>query len=635
LLGKEAYEKELYRQTHPYEVWISEHEHYAKEYPPVEECLVLEREVYFPETSVGRREMLEALKGKQEKDAFVLLVSKMGSMEPCAPTRMLQAMRDQPEQDIFYADEDLLEAGIREQPWFKPDYSPDTFNSIYYFGGVIAFRAEYLQRVLPALPLQVIPKSWVRALVREGGTIPGHIGEILYHAKQQAWDIEEVTHAIYDSAGYKVSVIIPSKDHPDLLSRCLRSVRSRTKHEDYELIVVDNGSSDEARIAIEALREEYGFAYLYEKEDFNFSRMCNRGAAQATGEVLIFLNDDIEVLTEDWMGILAGQALQESTGAVGAKLYYPGGEKKIQHCGISNTGLGPLHKLGGVRDEGSIYHGRNIADYNVSAVTGACLAITKEKYQTAGGFAEELAVAYNDVDLCFTLLEKGYQNVMRNDAVLIHHESVSRGSDTDPAKRRRQREEMERLYERHPQMKDHDPYYSRHLVQERLEAEFAVGCPCDYERRGCLSQVIKKATPKESPKGREWRLLGVDIGIVSFVDDARYMLDGELQIEGWAAPEKKEAYLYEREIFLDNGSGESFFAGVYPKYRPDVTAVLKEQPAAELAGFVARIPEGMIPDGEYRIGLIFRKTKETVRCTDTYLILKDGMASIRRNQNGQ
>lgn len=622
-MEKEAYEKERYRQTHPYETWIAEHEHRQKDYPPVAECTVIEREVYFPESSVGRMEMMKTIGQKDDPDAFVLLVSRMGRMEPCAPARMLQAMKEQPERDIFYADEDLDEDGVRKKPWFKPDYSPDTFNSIYYFGGVIAFRAGYLKRVLPSLPLQVIPKAWVRALVREGGTIPGHVDEILYHAEQKAWDMEEVTHTVYDSEGYKVSVIIPSRDHPELLSRCLKSIRERTTHEEYEIIVVDNGSKETARKAVEELKEEYGFTYIYEKEEFNFSRMCNRGAAKAAGEVLVFLNDDIEAENGEWMSILAGQALQATTGAAGAKLLYPGEEKRIQHCGISNTVRGPLHKLCGRKDEGSLYHGRNLADYNVSAVTGACLAITRDRFREAGGFDEGLSVAYNDVDLCFTLLEKGYVNVVRNDAVLIHYESASRGSDEDPVRRRRQRTELLRLYERHPGMKDHDPYYSAHLVQERLTAEFEVGCPCDYERRGCLSEITKKPTPAESARGRGAKLLGIDPGIVSCIDEVRIMTDGELQIEGWAAPEKKEAYLYEREIFLDDGSGESFFATVFPKYRPDVVAVLPDQPAGELAGFVARIPEGRVPDGSYRIGLIFRRGKEAVRYTDATLILEE------------
>ena len=260
-----------------------------------------------------------------------------------------------------------------------------------------------------------------------------------------------------------VSIIIPSKDHAEILGRCLSSLAEYTRYPNYEVIVVDNGSSDVEKERLEKLFEEFNkscfqkekqpLRFLYQKQPFNFSTMCNQGAQAAKGEYLLFLNDDIEVLCtdkwkdiqqensypkqeSDWLTCMMQLAILEHAGAVGAKLYYPKAEHektfadcktlnqgealeayKIQHIGIANMGIGPAHKLCGIADRGNLYHGVNLVNYNMLAVTAACLLIKKDKFVLVGGFDESLAVAYNDVELCFRFYQAGFYNILCNQEI--------------------------------------------------------------------------------------------------------------------------------------------------------------------------------------------------------------------------
>ena len=140
----------------------------------------------------------------------------------------------------------------------------------------------------------------------------------------------------------------------------------------------------------------------------------------------------------------------------GSQAFVSSGEgesgNRIQHAGITNMGIGPAHKLAGLMDEGNLYHGHNLVNYNMIAVTGACLLLNREKFRQIQGFDEELAVAYNDVELCFQLYERGYLQVVCNEAVLLHYESVSRGQDDTLAKKQRLAQELDRLYQKHPDL---------------------------------------------------------------------------------------------------------------------------------------------------------------------------------------
>ena len=395
---------------------------------------------------------------------------------------------------LIYADEDMTDenSGARYGAWFKPDYSPDTLLSFFYFGSLLFLNGKVVRKAWeeyqpPQKKEEYTDRQclydfilfYTEFLKREGMSV-AHIPQVLFHGKggtyqpedpkkpevvnetaywgyepeydgcrlaairRRGYDacMKQIKHAgkCYHIPVYRVdsengrkpmvSVIIPSKDNPEVLAVCVRSIYEKTAYSDYEVIVVDNGSNEENQIKIAELKERFGFTYIYEPMDFNFSKMCNLGVSVSKGAYVLLLNDDMEVLQPEWMEILVGQAAIDGVGAVGAKLLYPDTDI-IQHVGITNLRVGPAHKLLKEHDrDRDYYYGRNVLPYDCIGVTAACLLVDREKYWEAGGFCEEIAVSYNDVDFCFSLYDLGYRSVIRNDVALYHHESLSRGEDS-------------------------------------------------------------------------------------------------------------------------------------------------------------------------------------------------------------
>ncbi|MCM1188901.1 MAG: glycosyltransferase [bacterium] len=345
-----------------------------------------------------------------------------------------------------------------------------------------------------------------------------------------------------------VSVVIPSKDHPDLLRQCVESVKVSGEGIPLEIIVVDNGSGADNREMIEKmLREEAGdgagsstggnslsIQYMYQPMAFHFSRMCNLGAERARGELLLFLNDDV-ILRDACIREMAARASRDYTGAVGLKLLYPETER-IQHAGITNLPMGPVHKLQSLRDDRDYYGKANNSCRNFLAVTAACLMVERRKFVEAGGFCEELPVAFNDVELCFHLYELGYHNVCLNNIHAYHCESASRGDDESPEKLRRLLEEKRRLYERHPGLEGRDPYYSVFLNREGLDVRIEPF----YRTAGNRAQEVKLLKPET-----EWSKCRQDECLLVRVEDIR----GE-SIVGWSVVLGDDNACYEKCFLL-------------------------------------------------------------------------------------
>lgn len=289
---------------------------------------------------------------------------------------------------------------------------------------------------------------------------------------------EAVNHIFYKTVNEKVSIIIPSKDNPELVNKCLSAIKKYTYVSSYEIVLVDNGSSEENKTKIENLIKEFikdsgvNVKYIFDKKDFNFAYMCNLGAKNAEGEYLLFLNDDVEIIEnilpqkQDWLSVLTGFASQKNTGSVGVKLLYPD-KKHIQHVGIVNyEEAGFAHVFAREDDEKPLTHLRNRADMDCLCVTAACVLVSTKKFWQVGGFNEDLVVTHNDVELGLKLYEAGYNNVLVNSVKLIHHESLTRGSDgEDEKKSRRNMLERELTYKLHPKLKKRDPFYSPYLSQ--------------------------------------------------------------------------------------------------------------------------------------------------------------------------
>ncbi len=397
-----------------------------------------------------------------------------------------------------------------------------------------------------------------------------------------------------------VSVVIPSRDHPEVLEQCLKSFRKKTLYDYYEWIVVDNGSNEENRNKIAKLQKEYKFLYLYEEMPFNFSKMCNMGVARAKGDLILLLNDDIEIIEKSWLGRMVGQALQPHVGAVGAKLWYAG-TRQIQHVGITNLRIGPSHKLVTFKDDQDYYYGRNRVVYDMIGITAACLMVTKRKYEEVGGLDEDMAVSYNDVDFCFKLWEAGYYNVLRNDAVLYHHESLSRGLDEhDENKWERLLSEKRNLYARHPQLDGKDPFYHEELIDNA--SDYRCNYKFDYEDSKHTVEVMP-LQGEVSGAGKEERLkLIVDRAEMQHkIQEAE---EDIVWIMGWCYVPGADNAFYDKKIVLQRMDGGGYTAVPADWNRKDVEESLRGEQHIELAGFVARVLKRDLQAGTYRIGML-------------------------------
>lgn len=270
----------------------------------------------------------------------------------------------------------------------------------------------------------------------------------------------------------KISIVIANKDHYEDLSRCITSILEKSTYENYEIIVVENNSTtQEIRDYYEEIGKHPAIRVVTYEGEFNYSRINNFGVQYATGEFVLLLNNDTQVITPDWMEELLMYGQREDVGAVGAKLYYE--DKTIQHAGIV-LGLG-AHRTAGhthyrVNIENVGYMGRLCYAQDVSAVTGACLLVRTSLYRELGGLDESFAVALNDVDFCLRLREKGLLNVFTPFAELYHFESKSRGLDDKDEKAERYNQESARFREKWKEVLEKgDPYYNPNFSLDRSD----------------------------------------------------------------------------------------------------------------------------------------------------------------------
>ena len=415
--------------------------------------------------------------------------------------------------DFAYSDEALFEK-TPEHPrvgHFKPDYAPEYLMAVNYICHLAVFKKELfdavggerpecdgaqdhdlflrlideMQRHDPAAKPVHVPQVlyyWrVHAASTSGGTgakpyveaaarkaVADHLAATGRHGTVEPGKFPGTCHVVWDLPDPEplVSILIPNKDHTDDLEKCLHSIYAKTTYENFEVIVIENNSTDPATFDYyKRIPERYDNArVVMYKGGFNFSRINNFGRKYAAGKYLLLLNNDIEVIGGDWLTQMAGECAQPGVGICGAMLYYP--DDTIQHAGII-TGLGgyaghshKYHKRGG---SGYMFRLATVQDF--SAVTAACLLVRTAVYDSVHGLDEEFTVAYNDVDFCLRVRDAGWRIVWTPYAELYHHESKSRGSDeNDPAKKARFDAEHDRLYAVHGKENIlHDPYYSPSL----------------------------------------------------------------------------------------------------------------------------------------------------------------------------
>ncbi|WP_295540189.1 glycosyltransferase family 2 protein [uncultured Thiohalocapsa sp.] len=439
---------------------------------------------------------------------FVALLDHDDRLAPHALYEVALLLNQHPDADVVYSDEDKIDAeNRRRDPYFKPQWSPDTLLSRMYVGHLGVYRRSLLADIGGFRAGFEGSQDYDLALrATERAESVYHIPAMLYHWRSHSnsaaagADVKPYAYAAAQRAlsdalarrgepgtieqlpgtrGFyriryrlsdrpKVSIIIPTRDQPALLQQCLASVFGRSSWRDFEVVVVDNGSVDPQALAVIdywAGREPERLRVLRLDVPFNFSLLNNRAVAASDGDMLLFLNDDTEVTTPDWLEALLEQAQRPGIGAVGPLLFYPSG--RVQHAGVM-LGLGGVagHAHQGEDPCTAGYFGRVIAVTNVAAVTAACLMCRREVFEQVGGFDESLPVAFNDVDLCLRFLDAGLRNVYTPHARLIHRESESRGYDhADPAKLERLLSAGERMRARWGSLIVDDPYYSPHLTR--------------------------------------------------------------------------------------------------------------------------------------------------------------------------
>jgi len=421
-----------------------------------------------------------------------------------------------PETGLIYSDEDKMELdGSRLEPYFKPDYSPDLLDTNNYICHFTVIKKSIMDKIGGFREgLDGSQDHDVILRAARASEKVSHIPRILYHwrkipgstaveydSKSYAWEagrkaIEDLHRQYEDNVrvefgtlkgSYRlvrdivgkplVSIIIPFKDKPELLDSCLNSILNRTSYANIEIIGVSNNSEQAltAQRMAHFSQVDSRIRFIEHNVPFNFSDICNHGVSQAAGDYVVLLNNDIEIITPNWIECMLEHAQRPEIGAVGCKLLFPDG--RIQHAGVVAGMVGAAghpHKFFSEQHIG--YNGRLHMVSNVSAVTGAMLMISKEKFNQVGGLdAQNLAVAYNDIDLCLKLIDNGYLNVFTPHARATHHESISRGyEDTDEKMQRLLKEQSHFLTTWANFLEQGDPYYNPNmsLKNERFSLKF-------------------------------------------------------------------------------------------------------------------------------------------------------------------
>jgi glycosyltransferase involved in cell wall biosynthesis len=447
---------------------------------------------------------------------YIVLMDNDDEITPDALYEIVKRINES-DADFIYSDEDFIDMEDScRNPHFKPDFSPDMLLTNNYITHLSCFRKSLLDKV-GGFDRRFDGSQDYDLFLRltEHTDKIEHISKVLYHwrtlesstsvnaeAKPEAIErsrmvLEEtlkrrgidgwVEHGNlphYFRVRYRikdnplVSIVIPFKDKPELLDMCINSILKKSTYQNYEIIGISNNSTNaETFEMMQQLEAKDSRVSFYEYNvPFNYANINNHAVnLYSKGEHILLLNNDIEVIAPEWIEAMLEHSQREEIGCVGAKLYYP--NDTIQHAGII-MGLGGYaghsHKMYPRGSEG--YFNRLNAIQNVSAVTAACLMVKKRIYQEVGGMDEiNFKVAYNDVDFCLRVLEKGYRNLFTPYAELYHHESISRGYETTPEKIARFQKEKDALSARHSEILNNgDPFYNPNLTHDKEDFSVAL-----------------------------------------------------------------------------------------------------------------------------------------------------------------
>ena len=427
---------------------------------------------------------------------------------------IVDMINKQPECRLIYSDEDKIdEAGGRSDPYFKCDWNQDLFYSQNMFSHLGVYHTDLVRKV-GGFRIGMEGSQDYDLALRCSEHIASdqiqHIAQVLYHwrihadstahssnakpyamiagerALNEHFDRQGVN-ANAESLGYGyrvryalpeclplVSLIIPTRNGLKLLKQCVESILAKTTYPNYEILIVDNGSNEPATLRyLKVLALDLRIRVLRDDRPFNYSSLNNSAVKVARGEIIGLINNDIEVISPDWLSEMVSHALRPEVGAVGARLWYA--DDTLQHAGVvlGVHGIaGHAHRFLPRDHEG--YCGRASLIQSFSAATGACLVVRKSLYEQIGGLNEiELQVACNDVDFCLRLREAGYRTIWTPYAELYHHESATRGFDDTPEKQARSAKEVAYMQKRWGDLLQNDPAYSPNLSLDNEDFSLA------------------------------------------------------------------------------------------------------------------------------------------------------------------
>ena len=437
---------------------------------------------------------------------FIALFDHDDILQKFALYEVVKTINKNPDVEFIYSDEDKITTldKPRFDPYFKPDFAPDTLRSNNYICHFSVLKKELMDKLGGERP-EFDGAQDYDLILRMSETTKNivHIPKILYHwrvhenstakagetAKPYAYEAgAKVVQAHIDRLGLKgkvkygetlgmyrvkyevvgnpkVSIVIPNKDYISTLKTCLKSIKKLTTYENYEIVIVENNSEKEETFEFYKKidgKDKIRVVYYPEKE-FNYSAIINFGVKNSEGEYIVQLNNDTELLTPDWLEEMLGFAQREDVGAVGAELFYP--DKTIQHAGVI-IGIGGVagHVFKDVPKGKHGYFSKDAMIQNLSAVTAACIMTPKSIYDEVGYMNEKYKVAFNDVDFCLKIRETGKLIVYNPYVQFIHYESKSRGFEDTPEKQARFKTEIDRFNKNWIKVLEKgDPYYNINL----------------------------------------------------------------------------------------------------------------------------------------------------------------------------
>lgn len=438
---------------------------------------------------------------KSTNGDFITIVYQNDLIAKSCLYEFVSYINENPKTEVIYSDEDTFVKNLqnRMNPIFKPDFSIDLLRGNNYIGNSVIFKKQLLQNIG-----KCINKYDLMLKASERTNKIGHIQKVLYHTRKtenqefkdnsqknkkilkehlKRVDLEaqiketsedeiyEVQYAVKDNP--RVTILIPNKDEKETLKTCIESLLNKTTYKNYEITIIENNStSKEIFDYYKELETTKNIRVLYYPEkEFNYSKLINYGVKNTDGEYIVQLNNDTELITNDWLEKMIGYCQRDDVGAIGARLYYS--DKSLQHGGVV-IGLGGVagHRFLDLPHDEHAHFKYEMKISDVSAVTAACMMAKRKTYEEIGYMNEDLAVAFNDVDFCLKIRKKGLLIVYNPFVQLLHYESKTRGKENSPEKQQRFSDEIDKFMKVWSKtVAKGDPYYNRHLLIPEIEIE--------------------------------------------------------------------------------------------------------------------------------------------------------------------